>query len=414
MQILPDIDKRKLLKTLLPVLAIVGLCLVLSACGVEDYNTSMDTLDGEYRQKANCWGCTIFEALFNAIDDMITVLYDKIADGARNLLALIFAFWIAFHVGKMLLSFKEPDTQEFWTDMTKTAFAVIFCAVVLTNKNTLFEFLFFTIVPVFEGVIDVAVAVISQSFGEIGVEADYTSCTLAPTGDASITKALGDNMRETLVCLIFEMHKRLTYGFFFAYKLMATGGFVEWVFALFLLLIFFLLSFMFPFYLVDGIFRIGIAFILLPILVAFWPFKVLRSYVTPAWNLIFGAFIHIMMMAIFVTLIVEILVDFTNLAVGRIDQSEELIENTINAPEAMLFMAFLGFYCIKFVGNVNLISGQMSDTAASTALFTQAIKKMMQMAGNLGQAGMNKAKQMGAAKMMGGKGGGKGGGAMKK
>jgi len=368
---------------LLPLLTVLGLVL-LTGCAPKKYDDTMENLDTEYKDMSSCWGCTIFDALFNAINDMIKVLYIEMSYGALGLLTIIFALWIAFRVGKVLFSFKEPDTKEFWTDFTKMAFAVSFCAVILMNKGTIMQFLSYTITPIFQGIIDFSVAVIGKSFSSVGVVTDYASCTVPFAGDGG-EEVLDDGLKESLICLIYKIHQRLTYGFFFAYKLMYQG-FVEFFFAGALGIVFFLMMFMFPFILVDGIFRIGVMLVLLPVLIAFWPFQILRKYATAGWKIFIGAMVHIMILTIFITLMIEIFTDFTALSVGTIDESEELLEGTINAPETLIFMIFLGFYAWKFMMKTNLIASQFSGAKADTQIFNKAVTAMMKMGKNLAKA----------------------------
>ena len=378
-----ELFMHKYLFKILQLLVVLGLFFI-TGCTPKKYDDTMENLDAEYKDMSSCWGCTIFDALFNAINDIIKVLYIEMSYGALGLLTIIFAFWIAFRVGKVLFSFKEPDTHEFWTDFAKMAFAVSFCAVILMNKGTIMQFLSYTITPIFQGAVDFAVAVIGKSFSSIGVVTDYSSCTVPFAGDAG-EEVLDDGLKESLMCLIYKIHQRLTYGMFFAYKLMYLG-FVEFLFAGALAIVFFFLMFMFPFVLVDGIFRIGVMLVLLPVLIAFWPFPILRKYATAGWKIFFGAMVHIMILTIFVTLIVEVFTDFSALSVGTIDESEELLENTISAPEALVFMVFLGLYAWKFISRTNLIAAQFSGAKADQQVFNKSIAAMQKMATNLAKA----------------------------
>ena len=378
-----EIFIHKRFMKILPLLLITG-SLFFTGCASKEYVDTMENLSGEYKDMSHCWGCTIFDALFNAINDIIKVLYIEMSYGALGLLTIIFALWIAFRVGKVLFSFKEPDTKEFWTDFAKMAFAVSFCAVILASKGTIMYFLSYTITPIFQGIIDFSVALITKSFSSIGVATDYSSCTVPFAGDGG-EEVLDDGLKESLICLIYKIGLKLQYGMFFADKLMFQG-FVEFLFALPLKLIFFLMLFMFPFVLVDGIFRIGVMLVLLPVLIAFWPFPILRKYATAGWKIFIGAMVHIMILTIFISLMIEIFTDFTALSVGTIDESEELLEGTLNAPETLIFMIFLGLYAWKFMMKTNLIAAQFSGAKADTQIFNKGIAFMMKMATNLTKA----------------------------
>lgn len=378
-----ELFMHKHLYKILPLLVVLGLFFI-TGCSPKTYDDTMENLDAEYKGLPFCWGCTIFDALFNAINDIIKVLYIEMSYGALGLLTIIFALWIAFRVGKVLFSFKEPNTNEFWTDFAKMAFAVSFCAVILMNKGTIMQFLSYTITPIFQGAVDFAVAVISKSFSSIGVVTDYSSCTVPFAGDTG-KEVLDEGLKETLMCLIYKIQQRLSYGMFFAGKLMYLG-FVEFLFAAAVGIVFLLMMFMFPFILVDGIFRIGVMLVLLPVLIAFWPFPLLRRYSTAGWKIFLGSMVHIMILTIFITLMIEVLTDFTAISVGTIDESEELLENIISAPEALVFMVFLAFYAWKFMTRTNLIAAQFSGAKADSQVFNKSVAAMQRMGTNLAKA----------------------------
>lgn len=294
---------------MLPLLiAVIGICLFLSGCNPQDYDVPLEELEKEYVN--NCWSCTIFKTVFAALDSLVVVFYHEIAGGALALLAMIFAIWILFHVGRLFLNFKMPDINQFWTDSLKTSFAVLCCGVLLMGADTIFIFLSYTIVPVFQGFIDVSLAVINSGFGSYG--SNYSSCNNSfDSMSIDTAHAFQQGISDALSCLIAKMHARMVYGSFYAQKMIASGDFIAIVFGIGLFIIFGVLNFIFPFYLVDGIFKLGIAFILLPLFIAFWPFKILRQYTLVGWNIFLSTFMQILMIAIFLTLAIEILVQFT-------------------------------------------------------------------------------------------------------
>ncbi len=300
--------KNKLLPMLPLLIAVIGICLFLSGCNPQDYDVPLEELEKEYVN--NCWSCTIFKTVFAALDSLVVVFYHEIAGGALALLAMIFAIWILFHVGRLFLNFKMPDINQFWTDSLKTSFAVLCCGVLLMGADTIFIFLSYTIVPVFQGFIDVSLAVINSGFGSYG--SNYSSCNNSfDSMSIDTAHAFQQGISDALSCFIAKMHARMVYGSFYAQKMIASGDFIAIVFGIGLFIIFGVLNFIFPFYLVDGIFKLGIAFILLPLFIAFWPFKILRQYTLVGWNIFLSTFMQILMIAIFLTLAIEILVQFT-------------------------------------------------------------------------------------------------------
>lgn len=409
-------NKKELLLRWLPLLALlVCISLCLSGCQKKElFSDFMIYYDEEYSDQSGCWGCLIFEVLFNAINDMINALYPMVVEGCRRLLAVLFALWILYKVGNMFFSFKQPDTAAFWSEFARMCVAIVFCVALLTSKETLFYLIDYTLIPVFEGAINIGVAIVEQSFthmaldgfGNTSMEANYASCAVAHTSSPTGSNiALDVGMKDTMTCMIFEMHKRLTYAYFFAYKLIVQWDWAPTLLGIYMLVTFFIISLVFPFYLVDGIFRVGIVFIILPILVVFWPFKPLRQYATAAWKLSLGAFVQVTMMVIFVTLIVEIVIDFTLVAVERLDGiseyvalnpgtdvADDFISNNVASPEKLFFMFFIAVYALLFIKKVSRIAAHMANSTPQPTYFAEATGRMAKMALQLAQMNVRLAK----------------------
>ena len=320
-------QKKEMLFKLLFLFVGIVACLLLSGCNPKDYDVSLEELEKDYM--SHCWSCSIFKTIFAALDSLIIVFYHEIANGALALMAISFAIWILFHVGKLFLSFKMPDVNQFWTDSLKTSFAVLCCGVLLMSADTIFALISYTIVPVFQGFIDLSLAVINSGFGSYGT--NYSACN--NTFDSMVIDsghALQQGVSDAFSCLIAKMHTRMVYGNFFAQKMIASGDFIAVVFGICIFLVFGVLNFLFPFYIVDGLFKLGIAFVLLPIFIAFWPFKLLRQYAIVGWNIFLSTFMQIVMIAIFLILAIEIMVQFTM----KLDifDPEKLI---LNQPEVL-------------------------------------------------------------------------------
>jgi len=406
-------NKKEFFLRWLPLAVMLTLVVVcLSGCQIMDglfSDEHMTEYDNEYTKRSGCWGCLIFEALFNAINGMINALYPMVVEGCRKLLAVLFALWILYKVGNVFFSFKQPDMGEFWSEFARMCIAVIFCAAILTNKDTLFTLVDYTLVPAFEGMVNMGVAIIERTFENMGMEvnpvqdniinagnSNYAGCAMSHVVSDEKGVAFDNGMKETMTCVIFEMHKRLSYAYFFAYKLIVYGEILSIIVGVGMLVIFLLIGLVFPFYLVDGIFRVGIVFIILPILVVFWPFKPLRQFATAAWRLVLSAFVQVTMMAVFVTLMVEIVTDFTLVSVGRIDGVPEFVEqsnrtagidfikqNIDSTPEKLFFMLFISFYAYKFMGKVAHLSAQLVGANPQTTLFAKATGILARMLASL-------------------------------
>ncbi len=336
---------------------VIILCFFLSGCNPKDYDVSLEELEKDYM--SNCWSCSLFKTVFSALDSLIIVFYEEISSGSLALLAMIFAIWILFHVGRLFLNFKMPDINQFWTDSLKTSFAVMCCGVLLMSSGSIFELISYTIVPVFQGFIDLSLSVINSGFGSYG--SNYSGCSNSFNSMVIDTgHALQQGVSDALSCLIAKMHTRMIYGSFFAQKMIASGDFIAVVFGICLFIIFGILNFLFPFYLIDGLFKLGIAFVLLPIFIAFWPFKILRQYVLVGWRIFLSTFMQILMIAIFLTLSIEILVQFTMKL--EIFDSEKMLLNQAGTESVYITRTYTDFMGNTVIcANTKNIIGQVQE-----------------------------------------------------
>ena len=119
--------------------------------------------------KDACWFCSIFESMYDAIDTLVTNIFNKLAKSFLGLMGAGILFLILFKVGRMLVQFQEVDVMQFLNDLFKplgraiiaTAFLVV---AVSANNQTIF---YLVTNPVLDVSLKMGEKVLENTLGEV-------------------------------------------------------------------------------------------------------------------------------------------------------------------------------------------------------------------------------------------------------
>ena len=89
---------------------------------------------------SSCWICTLFYKIFDAINLLSSAVYEYIRDPSITLMTMLLAFWIAFRVGKVFISFKPPEPMDFWNQNGKVFFRVMFATALLLQPVSVMSY----------------------------------------------------------------------------------------------------------------------------------------------------------------------------------------------------------------------------------------------------------------------------------
>lgn len=243
-----------------------------------------EMLNGFVENVAQCWGCAIFDNLFNVVSSAGAVVYTKIADICFVIFAALFVFYVVWAVFKHLNP-KKPDTSDKF--YTKSVIRVVINSlVVLTLLGIGVGFPRFITRVTFEPVADITLV--------------YTQSVLHTTSEfvnqhvrnATPIKTKEDGfyrpeLRDTIIMLMkttitqFQSYMKLGIAIIdksFTWNEMPTLGaifrhIIMFAIGLYILYYFFKLFIRFCFYFVDVIVHMALFAFLFPIALMMMAFR---------------------------------------------------------------------------------------------------------------------------------------------
>lgn len=268
-----------------------------------------------------CWFCGIFETIFEAINNMVTSLFNSLAKEFITLMGVGILFLLLFKVGKMLVSLQEVDVMQFLNDLFRPLGRAIIATALLmatfaAGSNTIFSILL-------EPMLDVSLTLgqeilvttlkgadSSTAFG-IAYNAD-THAILNETGsnskvqkmdlcaaqgsqnasDADKKKAFSPQLKARMRCWMNEVAASLIIGMGMGATLVfeglaeiLSGGVSMTCSGAIMIIAFFAIYIMFPFKMLDAFVRLAFTLSLTPLWIVLWVFPATVEYTKKAWNM---------------------------------------------------------------------------------------------------------------------------------
>lgn len=255
-----------------------------------------------------CWFCGVFETIFDAIDNLVSVIFNTMAKDFLALMGVGILFLILFKVGKMLVSLQEVDVMQFLNDLFRplgrAIIATAFLSVTLVAQNNIFKILVDPVVQtsfilgqkVLETTVENATvidytAVTKGTYSTVEVKRNNI-CRVNLTNPKTGDKAFSKETKERLICWMDAVSTSLITGMGLGATLILhgqaafiTGGFPMWLAGIITFLAFFALYVFFPFKLTDAFVRMAFVLTLMPLWIVLWVFPATVEYTKKAWNM---------------------------------------------------------------------------------------------------------------------------------
>ncbi len=255
-----------------------------------------------------CWFCGVFETIFDAIDNLVSVIFNTMAKDFLALMGVGILFLILFKVGKMLVSLQEVDVMQFLNDLFRplgrAIIATAFLSVTLVAQNNIFKILVDPVVQtsfilgqkVLETTVENATvidytAVTKGTYSTVKVKRNNI-CRVNLTNPKTGDKAFSKETKERLICWMDAVSTSLITGMGLGATLILhgqaafiTGGFPMWLAGIITFLAFFALYVFFPFKLTDAFVRMAFVLTLMPLWIVLWVFPATVEYTKKAWNM---------------------------------------------------------------------------------------------------------------------------------
>ena len=336
------------------------------------------------------WGSQAMMAFFKMLNTVYMDGFDVLANAGLKLMIMGFALWLAFFTLRLVGALNAPSPADYLNSVFKRGFVVLCFAIFLGNPSYLRWLLNHTAVLVigaFAGVaVDIMNSVLSSMSSTSAVYTDTVSSAalagLGETTDASHLESLG----EVFSAVLLACHKQLLFGVAYGKLVKALAdGVVNKLAGSFMVLMFSLVDFMIPLFLMDGMFKFMIAIIMSPIFCAAWVFPATRAYVKKAWPLIMGMGFQILFTVTYICMAVSCARTFTkdNDALSFLLDSNsfsdardftELMKAINEASAGTAFsLAICGIFIMLMADKMSALANSFTGSPASS-IFTDTAK----------------------------------------
>lgn len=387
----------------------------------------------EYQE--DCWTCDIVYLIIESMDKVITTFYKQIEEQHLPLMLLSIGgmFWLVFRTLRLFLSWGMGDIGSYFTDVLKRILLLIFLGAVLATpyKDVLNTFI--TPIFTFSAGLTQAMSSISANIDpnpntpKVNVQIyravlgtqppqptycqNLTATSSTPT-DARVSRvlqyqanaqdrAIPTSMRDSLLCIVqstYQITVPPTVAGQYLMCMSQTQGAKSfptrltpiirlpdipvWLASWFIIAAFFLLSAVFPFFLVDSFFRIGIVLLLLPFFIVTAAFPSTRSYTKRAFDMLISSLINFFMISLILVLLIQM---FYALMGPNATKLAELLatQNYVGLSEsfgwagggrmilASMAMLLIGFYLLSSTAKmIQMMTGVgLSQGGGVAALF---------------------------------------------
>ena len=364
---------KALFKKHFPILLLIGVLVLLTACGSSSSNKlDLQETQEQMDSQQGCYSCQLFALIYSVIAEMTSKLYPDLCSIALSVLALGLFGWILWHVLVLLTTLREPNLSQFWVSLFQTLFKAGFVAILIRSKEHLYELINSILEPI---------AMIFINLSQILLQGNLNPRMLSISEyEVSFQSAPGfpAEIGQSLVSLIYRVTVTLNVGQILGIKLMQGASVTDLTNAIvgaITTTVFFLMKLFFPFYLLDGLFRLAFVFALLPFFLVSWVFQKTEHFLKKAWATFLGAFAQIMVACIFVSISIATLEGFITISgySGLLSGTVQDIDRFIETEADQLLYPFLSFlflavYIYSLSKRISSVSAHFTGAPASNLI----------------------------------------------
>ena len=337
-----------------------------------------------------CFFCPLARLIFDTSNEMTKKSFSYFAGGFIAILVVMFAIWLALAALQQVFSMTKQDAPKFLSAIVKQGFKFLLAILLLANSNTLFDYF---IVPVLSGGLAIGQNIQTDN---VKLEKNYEPKISSTSADYfNITQADGTGLYQKIDAYLTNLQGKIAYMQAVGTTLFCVGGhelfsgkpgeemlrnFKSGLGLMFLgaiLTVFgFLLTISFGFYFLDAILQLAILGVMLPFMIAGWPFKVTAQYASTGFKMLLNTF-FVMFFTGFVVSVCLALVD-NALQTGRTSDiaksllsefaeafNEQNIERVRELADiggiGFLLLIFACLFGFKFVGQVTPLAGKLAS-----------------------------------------------------
>ncbi len=293
--------------------------------------------------KNKCWPCDVTSTIIAAIQKVSIRSYKKINEGAKLLLASIYLMWLAITILVSFAKFGFEKFAEFFTKILNQTIIVIIIALIL--HAPLVQFYQATISPfiTYSAALGMRFSEIAQSnmggsnnlynkiIKAIGISAS-SKCNYCEDMKKAINKEVTTGqfidsasingilcvtcstyrqaapmitLGQVMICLGRTTPQSLGQLPILSRITQFSGPNISLTFTGYtLVIIFSIFTFLVGYFIMASVFKLGVVFVLMPLFIVAFAFKISRSYATKAWQLIVFAMGTILIVSILSTMMI--------------------------------------------------------------------------------------------------------------
>ena len=368
-------------------LVLAGMGLMLTACG------PAPVLPKQENNYSDCWPCKVYETAFDCIQKSLSKLVDLTAQNAMILLGLCLLFWLLFHVGKFLVTIREPNTRKFIFPITTTLFKAIIVASLFYKPAgeehcLLVGFAGDIVSPVMDFFSQVSRLILDSNY--VVREATQAAST-ADLRVAIDTNTIFKESARTFLDIIYRIYVALKMGISLGFTIWRNQNAAGWAFGILIICMFWMLLLTIPISLLDSIVRIMASIIVAPFALVGWVFPPTKWMLGRLWGVLFGAALNLMFISFYISLMVYVIMVFAEKTYpGILGNTVQANDPDLIAQVQGMSTGLIGFFVLILCLNklsahifkfANQIGGESVE--GSFIRFVQGFKKLSIAAGKM-------------------------------
>ena len=356
-----------------------------------------------------CWFCPVFEALFKAINNLVTSMSQYMSTLFLNLMGIGILFLIAFKVGRMLVQLQDVDLMQFLGDLFKPLGRAIIATALLGamtfSGDTIYHLL---IQPIFdvslflgEQTMNIAVAntevfTATQSSGEVIRQAGGTvmeACNYR--GTLPDKTAFTSRELQQLICWMRTVSSSLGVGIAIGSTFIKIGfqDFLDHmnmiIPGILIFVAFFVNYVLFPLKLLETFVRLAFVLMLTPLWIILWVFPATVQYTKKAWEMFLGCCLVMISLSVIVALVIQIMNNsiqpdgvseqlFIELGCGKTDNALKKVET---GGMALFILLAFGFMSWSILGTASALAGTFISVGGDLGLEKGVARNAVQAGG---------------------------------
>ena len=251
----------------------------------------------------SCFFCPMARILFKAANDATRSAFDNFANSFIILIVVVYAVWLAYVSLQQVFPFTKKDAADFIEIILKQSFKFAIAYYLLVNATTLFKLF---IGPVLQSGLRMGEMIQDGDLLQMAKKINTPDATIG--GDYyNVTYANGNTLFVQIESYLSAIQAQMSYMQAIGTSLFCVGSkqmiisivplrfevalAIRMMFLGAILCVFgFIISIVFAYYFLDAILQLGLLGVMMPLMIAGWPFKLTAKYASTGLSFLLNTF----------------------------------------------------------------------------------------------------------------------------